>query len=841
MLSVRAIDPGRPSRRKRRFAVALGCAAQLLTLAVLVLGGLMLGANPKTSGLITLEAGSSSPGGWVLGAPVRIERDRHGVPTIRASSLADAAFGLGMAHAQDRLWQMETHRRIGAGRLAEALGPAALDNDRFLRALGVRWAAQAQWARLDPQSRAVLEAYSSGVNETIARTRVLPPEFLILGLAPEPWTPVDSLSWTLMMAWDLGGNWTTELMRMRLSSVLDVDRINEVLPPAPGSTHPQTRDYANLYRDLGLAPRGQAGGLADAGWQALADSAPTSGIEGTGSNNWVLAGHRTSTGSPLLANDPHLGLTTPALWYFARILVPELEIAGATLPGVPLVVLGQTRDIAWGFTNTGPDVQDLYIEALDQGQPGRYRTPGGSAAFTIREETIRVKGGPDVRLRVRHTRHGPVISDAGTLKGLNLGDHVLALRWTALDDDLDLVAAGLAMARSRSVPEFVEASRLWTAPMQNMVVADRAGRIGMVAAGRVPRRRSDNDLMGMAPAPGWDARYDWVGWIAPDRTPRVFDPPRGWIATANQRIHDSDYPHFLGSDWALPYRQARIEQILESRSRHSQADLVALQQDEVSLAARELLPWLRMAQGRHRLAPQSERLLDRFDGTMDGQQAAPLLAWSWQRALAHRLLSPRLGAERFERFSHRSFHDALLGILRRQDAWWCDDPRTPAVESCQEQINLALDDALEELQQRLGPDIGTWRWDALHRMVAEHRPFSKVPALGSLFALSLPVGGDTYTVHALRVGLGGPAEQRYRATHGPSLKAVYDLGDRARSRFIHSSGQSGLPWRAGYRHWLQDWSVGAGVEVWPDPAQADSMDVLTIMPAGQQPEQNGKR
>jgi len=824
--------------RLARWLKIAGLAPVLLLVAAALVGwALMKGAEPQVSGDLQVEGRMEEGSGpAVLQAPVRIERDRHGIPTIVAESLDDACYGLGFAHAQDRLWQMETHRRIGAGRLSEVFGEAALDNDRFLRALGIRRAAQAQWDRMAPASRALLQAYAAGVNEAMARTRVWPPEFLLLGVKPEPWTPADSLSWSLMMAWDLGGNWSTEVLRLRLSAAMEVPRINEVLPPYPGDDYPRTRDYAALYRELGLTPPQSAGTGSrqahwDSAWQHLIDAAPPSGVEGSGSNNWVLAGSRTTTGSPLLANDPHLGLSTPALWYFARLRVPGLEVSGATLPGVPLVVLGQTDTLAWGFTNTGPDVQDLYIEAVDPQDSTRYLTPSGTATFETAEEVIRVKGAPDQPITWRRTRHGPVISDAGTLKGLNLGPHALALRWTALDEDIDLVGAGLALAKARTVPEFIQASQRWAAPMQSMVVADTQGRIGMVAAGRVPIRRADNDLMGLAPAPGWESRYDWVGWVPAHRTPRVTDPDQGWIATANHRLQVDDYPFYLGSDWALPYRQLRIEQVLDSRQKHSAQDLATLQQDEVSLAAKAMLPFVRQARSTHALGAPAQERLATFDGHMRADAAAPLIVWAWQRALAHRLLAPRIGTERFERsFAQRSFHDTVLRILQRQDAWWCDDPRTPETETCQQQNDGALDAALQELSERLGPDITTWRWGAVHEMVAEHRPFSRVKPLDAWFNLSLPIGGDTYTVHALRVGLGGPAEQRYRATHGPSLKAVYDLGDRSQSRFIHSSGQSGLPWHPTYRAWLHDWAQGRGVAVWPHADDRGSPQVLTLRP-----------
>ena len=347
----------------KRLVAGVLALSVALAVALATVSWLML---PRTDGEMTL-AGAQ--------APIRIERDAHGIPTIVAASSHDALFGLGVVHAQDRLWQMETHRRIGAGRMAELFGEPALEADRFLRALGVRRAAAAQWAALPASSRAAVQAYTDGVNAVIGSAlRVRPPEFVLLGVTPEPWQPVDSLAWAIMMAWDLGGNWRTELLRLRLALQMPVERIDALLPPYPGEAAPATADYAALFRALKL----DAGDRATA-WQELPDIAPASGVEGVGSNNWVLAGSHTTTGKPLLANDPHLKLSTPALWYFARLQAPGMKVAGATMPGLPLVVLGQNEHLAWGFTNTGPDVQDLYIEQLDPGEATQVRTPDGWA------------------------------------------------------------------------------------------------------------------------------------------------------------------------------------------------------------------------------------------------------------------------------------------------------------------------------------------------------------------------------------------------------------------------------------------------------------------------------
>ncbi|MEW6705812.1 MAG: penicillin acylase family protein [Pseudomonadota bacterium] len=774
-------------------------------------------ALPVTEGTLQL------PG---LQAELRLERDADGVPTVRAGSLDDLMFGVGVVHAQDRLWQMETHRRIGAGRLAEAFGEPALETDRFLRALGVRRAAQAQWERMPAQTRQLLQAYTRGVNAVLQHAlHARPPEFLILGVPVEPWEPVDSLAWAIMMAWDLGGNWSTELLRLRLALKLPVQRINELIPPYPGEQPLASADYASLFRGLQLS---------DTLAQQAMLGAPPSGVEGVGSNNWVVAGARTQSGKPLLANDPHLKLSAPALWYFVRLEAPGLKMAGATMPGLPLVVLGQNERIAWGFTNTGPDVQDLYLEQLHPDDPAQYRTPEGWARFELREETIKVKGKPDVKQVFRSTRHGPVISDAGiTADLLGAGErrpYAIAMRWTALDPDAEMVSVALQSTRAQSVQAYIDASRGYVAPMQNMVVADADGHIGFVAAGRVPLRKPDNDLKGLVPAPGWDARYDWAGFLPAEATPREVNPARGWIATANQRIHGPDYPHFLTSEWAAPYRQQRIEALLQARGKHSLESLAAMQADVQSLAAPKLLPWLQKARTQHALAAEAHRHLQGFDGTMAVERAAPLIFWSWSRHLTRRVFADEVGEPLFERsLGGRSFRDALEGVLQRDDAWWCDDKRSAASESCAMQADAAFTDALNELQARHGGDVAQWRWGDAHQARAEHRPFSKVGVLARWFELRAPVGGDTYTLNVSRVGLRPDPStgELYLDEHGPSLRAIYDLGDPRQSRVMHSSGQSGLVFSPLYRNFVQRW---ANVEYVPLWAQGPAAQTLVVRP-----------
>jgi penicillin amidase len=795
----------------------------LLLAAVTAIGIYMALAQPKTSGTLAL-AGAQ--------AELKIERDADGIPSITAANTHDLFFGLGVVHAQDRLWQLETHKRIASGRLAEAFGPAALDADRFLRALAVRRAAEAQWAQTQGEARDALLAYAEGVNAVLhGSLAARPPEFLILGLKPEPWTPVDSLAWSIMMAWDLGGNWSIELLRLRLALRMDKARIDQLLPPYPGESHPQTLDYPALYRSLKLDTEVAA---VDAAAQQLLAAAPESGIEGVGSNNWVLSGERTTTGRPLLANDPHLKLSAPALWYFARLKAPGYDVAGATLPGLPAVVLGQNAQLAWGFTNTGPDVQDLYLERIKPDDPAQYQTPDGWARFETRQETIRVKGQPDVQMTVRTTRHGPVISDAGTtgdlLGGKGRPGYAIAMRWTALDADTDQVGASLRMSRAASVDEFIAAAQGWVAPMQNMVVADAAGRIAFAAPARVPVRHPDNDLMGLAPAPGWDARYDWGGWLPFELLPQQRHPAKGYLATANQRVVPADHPAFISSSWTLPHRQDRIEALLDAKPKHSLDDLRTLQADVKSLAAPRGLEWLRRAPSGHPLAAAAQRQLAGFDGTMSADRAAPLIYWAWMRHLTLRVIGDELSVLPDKHVGSRSFFDAIDGMLERDDAAWCDDKRTPAAETCIQQAGAALDAALDELQGLQGPDPAAWQWGRAHQARAEHRPFSKVKPLARFFELRAPVGGDTHTVNVGRVNLKADSVtgEHYLDEHGPSLRALYDLGDRSRSRFIHSSGQSGLPWSRHYRDLLPRWVQVQDLPVWPQVAPAE---VLTVTPA----------
>jgi penicillin amidase len=793
----------------------------LVVLAALALAGAyfyLLRSLPAEEGEIRLSG---------LAKPVEVLRDAYGIPHIRASSLEDAIYALGFVHAQDRLWQMEVNRRTAAGRLAEILGEPALEADRFLRTLGVRRSAEANLRRLDKETQQLLEAYAAGVNAFIGASPVLPIEFWLTGAKPEPWTPADSLGWIKMMAWDLGGNWRSELLRMRLAKTLPLARIHELLPPYPGEAPLEIADLRKLYTTLEKeAPR-----LAERNWgqtpiSAKLGSDPDFQAEGLGSNNWVVSGAKSATGKPLLANDPHLGLTAPAVWYFAHITTPGFEAIGATLPGVPAIVLGRNTHFAWGFTNTGPDVQDLYLERLDGA--GNYLTPEGPKPFAVREEVIKVRGGNEVQLQVRVSRHGPVISDVSRVaQEAAPRGHVVAMQWTALrEDDLTMQAAS-KMARAKDWPGFVGALRDFHSPQQNVVYADAQGNIGFVAAGRVPIRKPENDLKGLAPAPGWLAKYDWAGFIPYEELPRAHNPADGAIVTANHRITPRGYGHYITSEWQPPYRANRIGELLGALPKHSIGSFARIQGDVVSLPVRELLPRLsrvtpRSEQGRRALA-----LLDRWDGAMVDDRPEPLIVSAWWREFSRAIYADELGeAFRNNWLSRAQFVLNVLNDHGKQGRW-CDNVRTKAVEHCDDLLAATLDSALNDLKKRYGDDMAAWRWGAAHFARHEHRPFGRVSWLAPLFDINVPTPGDPYTVNVGRNRLEDNARP-FANTHAASLRAIYDLANLENSLYIHSAGQSGNVLSPHYKSFTQAWAHGEYIPMVTDAKRIEAGGVKRL-------------
>jgi penicillin amidase len=792
----------------RRGAIGFCFAVALLAIAA---GGGYLwlrGSLPQTAGQAT------APG---LGESVTILRDADGLVTIRAQSDADAYYGLGYAHAQDRLFQMDLMRRLGAGRLSEVVGSATLNTDKLMRIFGFYRLAEANVAILPADMRAALDAYTAGVNAFLTtHSGALPPEFYLLRYRPEPWRPADSLVWGRLMAMQLSGNWWEELLRYRLSHRLTPAQLEALWPAVPPDTGDGQQATTPEDRALLAPPKGQVGAMPDS---------PVFERPLGASNSFAVNGSLSATGKPLLANDPHLGLQAPIQWYLARLETPTLRLAGATAPGVPLMIIGHNGRVAWSFTTTQGDTQDLFLEKLAPGDTTRYLVPGASQIFITHEETIKVRGEPDVTLTVRESRHGPIVSDAPSVEWPET-DQALALAWPALNSDDGTAAALWRMNHAKTATELRQALENFDSPQQNVVFADVDGHIGFVAAGRVPIRKQLS-ASGQMPAPGWSGDYDWTGYLAFSELPQRFDPPTGWIATANNRLLDPGYPHFIAAHWEPPFRYRRIADLIQRTPKHTEGTMAAIQTDTLSLAAEDLLP----------------RLLDQLDGTATGGEAdkaalallrgwdfrvtrdepQPLIFTTWLAALARSLLGDELG-DLFPDYASWNLPQIGAMIAHGQSAW-CDDASTPAIEDCRSRVDAAWHATMQELTTAYGPDPARWRWGDAHRAAFPNLVWSRVPLLGALLRQAVETDGDNFTVNR-----GTPRMDFQSAVfpdvHGPGLRAIFDLADLDRSRFIIAGGQSGNPLSPHYTDQIERWRDGGYVEL---GGQGDS--VLTLVPA----------
>ncbi|MBL8669226.1 MAG: penicillin acylase family protein [Alphaproteobacteria bacterium] len=833
-MSVTRVSFGR-QRSKLRLLAYAGAAVPLLALAVLAGAWAWLATGlPRTVGTAQL------PG---LSAPASITRDKDGIPWIRAASALDAWTALGFVHAQDRLTQMEMTRRFVSGRLSEVVGQRALPSDKLVRTLGLRQSAERSLAAASPDFRAVLDAYAAGVNAGVAaRPGPLPIEFVLARIDWEPWTALDGLLWGKAMALQLSGNWRSELMRARLLAVLPPERIDELYPPddptgpstirasdaAPGATPKAAR------AELGAGARTALAGLAV---PRLPDLPPPFDVAGA-SNVWAVAGQRTDTGGAILATDPHLGLQTPAMWYLARIEAPGLALAGATVPGVPAMVVGHNGQVAWAFTTTHADTQDFVVERVDPADPRRYLTPSGSLPFEQRTETILSSDGPPVQLAVRATRHGPVITgldetadDATRTVGQATGigaAALLALAWPLLLETDRSMEGLVRLNLARDRQEFVTVAPLVNAPIQNVFYADRAGNIGFMAPGLIPVRESHD---GRYPVTGWDRPRIWSGYVPAAQMPSAANPPDGVLINANNRIVPPDYPFPISLDWPEPYRARRIGELLAGPAPVSLDRSAAAQLDSVSLLARELLPLMLAAAGE--APPSAEdvreatalKLLAAWDGEMLAARPEPLLFLAWAKELSWGLYADELGP--LARDFHY-WHPRFLRAVLSGQAHWCDDVRTPdRRESCAEVARAALVRAVAGLADRLGGEPASWRWGDVHEARFRHPLLGSLPLVGGWFGRSVASDGDDFTVNRASPAFRSGAAA-WRHVSGASLRVVFDMADPDSSRFMIATGQSGDVLSPHYVDMVERWRDGVPVRL-PRQAPEDGR-VLALVP-----------
>jgi penicillin amidase len=780
---------------------AIAAAAILVGLPIIALGGALVIGRASVA---PLSGKLELPG---LTAPVDVVRDAEGVPHLFGRSLNDLYAALGFVHAQDRLWQMELLRRAGQGRLSEVFGERTVDTDIFIRTLDVYGHAERAVARLTPDQRAPLDAYARGVNAFLQRpvgwleTR-LAPEFLILRHTPEPWAAADCLAVLKMMALNLSTNFEHEITRLTYAAQgFSPEEIEDLMPPQDAKA-PPLPDIRQLYA-LRPVPRPHA-----ANTDATANL-----VTGGASNNWVVSGARTKSGAPLLANDPHLRLGAPSTWYFAHLSLqqenaPRLNVLGASLAGTPLIVLGRGDTLAWGFTNTGADVQDIFIERVNPDNPQEYRTPGGWERFATDSMEILSKNGPTRTIERRRTRHGPVLPASYRNLGTMLGPgYAAALRWTALDDDDITIVAGMFHPRLRTVHDYIEHMRPYVVPMQTMVVADTNGNIGMISPGRVPVRDNANTVMGRAPVPGWDATYDWKSFLAFEDLPRIENPSSGVFGSANAAIVGPDYPHMITLDWDAPFRAQRVDQIVVQRSGHDMQTMREAQLDVLSPAALQLKGLMISTARKTNMA--DTQMLDRlqaWDGMMRGDAPEPLMFMAWLRETVRAIYADDLGPA-FQRFFNPQAQ-VLIRLLEGKASGrdWCDNIATTERETCASAITGALGTALGDLDKRYGSNRDGWRWDSAHYAANEHRPLGSLAVIGGFFNVEVPSPGGTYTLNRGQVDFN--SEPPFANRGAASCRAIYDLSNLDNSQFIHTTGQSGNPFSPLYRSFAERWSKG---------------------------------
>jgi penicillin amidase len=754
----------------------------LVVLATLAGAYVFWRAMPTTSGSEKLAG---------LSAEVRVWRDAYGVPHIFAASMDDAARALGYLHASERLFQMETQRRGGQGRLAEILGADRVAGDKFVRTLGFYREAESSFLALSPVAQKRLQAYADGVNAFLdSHKDALPPEFLLIGDHPEPWKPADSLVFGKLLALELSNNYEFEILRARLRQKLGPYEAAWMFPGMQPGAPITTEPALGATHATGKTLKNQIGALI--------------GVSHGASNEWVVAGARTVTGKPILANDPHLGLSAPILWYLVRIVTPEGSVRGGTVPGTPVVLVGQNDSIAWGFTTADTDTEDLFVETVDPSDPSKYLTPDGPKPFETRNETIRVKDGAEVNLTMRTTRHGPILSDASEDVGsLVEPGKAIALAFTGLGDHDTTAEAFMRLNGARNWDEFLDAMRLYQTPTQNVVYADVAGDIGFFSPGLVPLRKSGD---GLAPVDGASGDFDWTGTVPFEQLPQLHNPEIGFAFNANNANVPNNHQPTFGQDWEEDFRARRIQQFMDTVDKHSLDTSAAMQADTLSLAAKALQPFIATIAPSDERARQAQALLASWDGAMDKDRVEPLIFTALLASL-HRILLEEKTGLKMEALG--PFAAATLMSLMRDHPSWCDAPGKPDPD-CRKALGRALDEGLALLVKRDGPDMSQWRWGKEHVALLQHNVFSHVPLLDRLSDLSTPSSGGFYTLD--RGGAWDPSPERpFARTLGAGFRGLYDLGAPERSRFMIATGESGHIFSRHYRDLVPLWIDGKSI------------------------------
>jgi penicillin amidase len=775
-----------------------------------------------------------------LHAPLEIVRDNADIPHIFGKSDEDSFFGLGYVHAQDRLWQMLMLRRTVQGRLSEVFGARTLPIDKLMRRLDLYGLATASVKAQDDYGRAALEAYSRGVNARIARVNDAAlgrgaPELFLFPMNISPWTPADSIAIGKLMALELSTHVADEVRRARASLILSPERLKDLMPDVPGPGIAALPKYAMLVP--GVAPDTSAPD--EKLRQALAPVLSGPDMGGA-SNAWAAAPSRAAKRGSLLASDPHLHLTAPSIMYLARLKLASGDVIGATIPGLPLVLIGRSAKLAWGLTSSYLDDQDVYVEKVNPDNPAQYETPTGWKDFVTRQSIIQVKGKPPVTITLKWTDNGPVLPD-GTwgLDRITPAGDVPTIAWTALSGRDTSVSAFLKIMESGSVHEAIQNGEGVIAPSNNLILADKDG-VGMVMLGGIPRRSIHHQSQGRLPTQGWLPENRWQGVMGYAANPKFEGPEIGIVGNTNNKIVDRPFPFNISFSWGDTERIRRWKQLMESRKVHTRESFIEAQLDTVSITARTLLPLVgkdlfftgesapsNTLEGRRK---QALDMLAAWNGDMNEHMPEPLIYMAWMRFLQKRLIQDDLGglADDFQAV------DPLFieRVFRNVDgaSAWCDIKNSAKVETCDDIAKLSLDDALEWIKTKYGSNLASLRWGDAHETRADHQVLGGIPGLGWLVNIRQSTSGGPNTLMRGNTIDEGP--DPFLNVHASVMRMVVDFSDPDSSLFVTSTGQSGHPLSRYYDDMAALWRRGEYVPMAlnPDLARAAAVGITHLTP-----------
>ncbi|MDF0594794.1 penicillin acylase family protein [Psychromarinibacter halotolerans] len=772
-----------------------------------------------------------------LTAPLEIVRDHADVPHIFGASDADVYFGLGYAHAQDRLWQMMMLRRTAQGRLSEIFGRRTFRFDDLMRRLDIYNLAVRSVQVQDAATMEALNAYSAGVNARLAEVNDSAlgrgaPEFFLFSPEIAPWAPADSLALIKLMALRLSSHLSEEVLRARTSLLLPEDRLRDILPDSPGAGIAALPEYASLFpgveRFAEVVPE----------TDPLAPYAPRE-LAGA-SNAWATAPSRAASGGTLLANDPHLGFSAPSTWYLARLELAAGGVIGGTIPGIPALMVGRSQHFGWGITSSYLDDQDLYVEELNPDNPDEVRTPDGFAPMETRSSIIRVKDEAPVTIQLQWTENGPVIPGQHFgLASITPPGHVMSLAWTALSAEDTSMTAAIRLMQARTVEDGLEAGALFIAPSQNLTLAD-ADSVAMKTVGAMPRRTANHQTTGRIPAPGWLAENRWQGWMNYAANPEFIDPAGGILGNTNNKTVNRPFPNHVSYHWGDTQRIQRWRRLMQAREVHTRESFIEAQLDTVSYSARSLLPLVAAdlwyadeaapARTPERRRQEALELLANWNGEMNEHMPEPLLYAAWMRALQDRLIRDEIGTLARE-YTHVDpvFIERVFRNINGAGVW-CNVIQSSATESCTEIARRSLDDALVWIDETYGGSLESLRWGDAHEAAHDHAVLGDVPLLSWIVNIRQSTsGGDNTLMRGLTSGTG---TNPFQNVHGAGYRGVYDFADPDSSVFIITTGQSGHPLSRHYDDLGELWRRGEYIPMSLDPelARAAAVGVTTLMP-----------